>query len=77
MILSNGRAAVARIARTAARTNLTANRGFVSATQMVLEKHITKVPTMGDSITEVSHVTRPGTKMAVLVAATIHHTHSQ
>ena len=29
-------------------------RNFVSATNMVLEKHITKVPSMGDSITEVS-----------------------
>lgn len=65
MILSNGRATVSRIGRMAARKNnivsqsmaaaaTTTSRGFVSATQIVLEKHITKVPTMGDSITEVS-----------------------
>jgi len=58
MILSNGRAAVSRISRLAAIKNTlvsqskTTSRGFVSATQIVLEKHITKVPTMGDSITE-------------------------
>ena len=31
----------------------TINRRFFNATGVVLEKHITKVPTMGDSITEV------------------------
>jgi len=64
MFVSNSRAAVARIARVVAKNcNRTASpfrlavpsttsRGFVSATDAVLEKHITKVPTMGDSITE-------------------------
>jgi hypothetical protein len=65
MFVSNSRAAVARIARVGATNcNRTASpfrlavpsttiRGFVSSTNAVLEKHITKVPTMGDSITEV------------------------
>jgi len=54
MLVSNSRAALTRIARVAATTNrvVYSSRGFVSATNMVLEKHITKVPTMGDSITE-------------------------
>ena len=63
MLVSNSRAAVARMVRVAV-TNTTASpsllatsstmtRNFVAATNVVLEKHVTKVPTMGDSITEV------------------------
>jgi len=62
MLVSNSRVAVARMVRVAV-TNTTASpsllatsstmtRNFVTATNVVLEKHITKVPTMGDSITE-------------------------
>jgi len=64
MFFSNSRAAVTRVARVVATTknsgvapslatiSSTMSRNFVSATQMLLDKHITKVPTMGDSITE-------------------------
>eukprot|EP00536_Pseudo-nitzschia_multiseries_P002291 jgi/Psemu1/317857/estExt_fgenesh1_pm.C_300027 len=58
MNASRSRILLARIARAAgptrvpASTTTTHNRSFVSATNAVLEKHITKVPTMGDSITE-------------------------
>jgi len=63
MLVSNSRAAFARMARLATTAtgttsptlsvvSLPANRGFVSATNALLEKHITKVPTMGDSISE-------------------------
>lgn len=50
MLVSKSGAALARIARVAARKST--SRGFVSATNMVLEKHTITVPTMGDSITE-------------------------
>ena len=38
---------------TTATTTTTTRRNFVSATNIVLEKHTMKVPSMGDSITEV------------------------
>ena len=38
---------------TATTTATTTRRNFVSATNIVLEKHTMKVPSMGDSITEV------------------------
>ena len=38
---------------TATTTTTTTRRNFVSATNIVLEKHTMKVPSMGDSITEV------------------------
>ena len=38
---------------TTATTAATTRRNFVSATNIVLEKHTMKVPSMGDSITEV------------------------
>ena len=63
MLVSNSRAAVARMVRVAVTkttvspsllaTSSTMTRNFITATIAVLEKHITKVPTMGDSITEV------------------------
>lgn len=60
MLASRGRAVIARIARVSAASGAAAPsslaaascRRFVAATNVVLEKHITKVPTMGDSITE-------------------------
>jgi len=62
MLVSNSRAAVARMVRVAVTkttvspsllaTSSTMTRNFITATIAVLEKHITKVPTMGDSITE-------------------------
>mmetsp|Transcript_13768 Transcript_13768/g.28897 ORF Transcript_13768/g.28897 Transcript_13768/m.28897 type:complete len:234 (-) Transcript_13768:468-1169(-) len=62
MFASRGRAAFARIARVKAATGVSSpslltvpsatHRNFVAPTNVVLEKHITKVPTMGDSITE-------------------------
>jgi len=42
------------------------NRNFVTATNVILEKHITKVPTMGDSISEgtiVEWMTQVGQKV--------------
>ena len=56
MFVSKSRPAFARIARAAAATNRVtlASRGFVSATNVVFEKLTISVPTMGDSITEVS-----------------------
>lgn len=62
MIVPNSRAAIARMARAmATKSNIASSpslfaatgRDFVTATNVVFEKHITKVPTMGDSITEV------------------------
>jgi hypothetical protein len=43
---------IARVARHA-KSNAFSARGFVSVTSPVLEKHTMKVPSMGDSITEV------------------------
>lgn len=62
MFVSNSRATVARMVRLATTTRSASPslsafsssnvRRFVAATYVVLEKHVTKVPTMGDSITE-------------------------
>jgi hypothetical protein len=52
-MLSNVARAAARRA-TYAKSAAIETRGFVSATTALLEKHTMQVPSMGDSITEVS-----------------------